>query len=238
MANVKKWVGKIVSLKANIATPVDILEKCNIIRIINPKSTASTVYVALTDNVSADWWEERVPGGQQGAVIRSGPLGTVFMVAATDTTIQIHQIESDDPDFIYQVQYVSGQVTVTSTTGLKASELNLDAEKDLQVDVKTLPALPAGTNNIGDVDVLSMPDVTGGAWQKVTFAAAETKTVKAAPGRIFKIIVEGTIVVYPQDGVNQCWKSGEADFGNRGLICAVDIRLTSNGAGTAWIQYS
>lgn len=28
------------------------------------------------------------------------------------------------------------------------------------VDVLTLPSLPAGTNNIGDVDVLSMPPVT------------------------------------------------------------------------------
>jgi hypothetical protein len=31
--------------------------------------------------------------------------------------------------------------TITATVGLKASELNLDAEKDLQVDVKTLPAV-------------------------------------------------------------------------------------------------
>lgn len=222
MANVKKWVGKIVSLKANVTTPVDILEKSNIIRIINPKSTASTVYISLTENVSADWWEERVPGGQQGAVIRSQPLGTVFMVAATDTTILIHQIESDDPDFIYQVQYVSGQVVVTSTTGLKASELNLDGEKDLQVDVKTAP------------------DPTGGAWQRVDFAAAETKNVKAAPGRIFRIAVEGAITVTPKDGTNQCWKnvdSNGAEFGNRGLICAVSIQLTSSAAGTAWIQY-
>jgi hypothetical protein len=29
------------------------------------------------------------------------------------------------------------------------------------VDVLTLPALPAGTNNIGDVDVLTLPPVTG-----------------------------------------------------------------------------
>jgi hypothetical protein len=31
----------------------------------------------------------------------------------------------------------------------------------LKVDVGALPALPAGTNNIGDVDVLTMPAITG-----------------------------------------------------------------------------
>ncbi len=34
------------------------------------------------------------------------------------------------------------------------------AGSEMQVDVITLPALPAGTNNIGDVDVLTMPNVT------------------------------------------------------------------------------
>jgi len=43
---------------------------------------------------------------------------------------------------------------------LKPADLNLDATKDLQVDVKTLPPLPAGTNNIGDIDVLTLPNVT------------------------------------------------------------------------------
>jgi hypothetical protein len=36
------------------------------------------------------------------------------------------------------------------------------AGTEMQVDVLTLPALPAGTNNIGDVDVLTLPAVTGG----------------------------------------------------------------------------
>ena len=55
---------------------------------------------------------------------------------------------------------------VALSTRLKPADLNLDGDKDLQVDVKTLPsvtvgtlpALPSGTNNIGDVDVASMPE--------------------------------------------------------------------------------
>jgi hypothetical protein len=36
-----------------------------------------------------------------------------------------------------------------------------DATNGLDVDVTRLPALPAGTNNIGDVDVLTLPGVAG-----------------------------------------------------------------------------
>lgn len=35
-----------------------------------------------------------------------------------------------------------------------------DATNGLDVDVTRLPALPAGTNNIGDVDIVTMPNVT------------------------------------------------------------------------------
>lgn len=36
------------------------------------------------------------------------------------------------------------------------------AGNEMQVDVLTLPALPAGTNNIGDVDVLTLPSIPAG----------------------------------------------------------------------------
>ena len=46
-----------------------------------------------------------------------------------------------------------------STDG-SATFIPADAANGLDVDVTRLPALPAGTNNIGDVDVLTMPTVT------------------------------------------------------------------------------
>lgn len=45
-----------------------------------------------------------------------------------------------------------------------------DAANGLDVDVTRLPALPAGTNNIGDVDVLTLPAVTNAG----TFAVQES----------------------------------------------------------------
>lgn len=81
---------------------------------------------------------------------------------------------------------ISGQVTANAGTNLNTSALALEATmqsiltgitaiktavelldntvsgNELQVDVITLPALPAGTNNIGDVDVLSLPALPAG----------------------------------------------------------------------------
>jgi hypothetical protein len=78
-------------------------------------------------------------------------------------------------------QPVSGTVTANAGTNLNTSALALEAGgnlaaaaaslaildnaiagSEMQVDVLTLPAIPAGTNNIGDVDVLTLPAVTNG----------------------------------------------------------------------------
>jgi hypothetical protein len=46
---------------------------------------------------------------------------------------------------------------VVGTDGTNARGLKTDANGELQIDVLSLPALPAGPNNIGDVDVASLP---------------------------------------------------------------------------------
>jgi hypothetical protein len=50
------------------------------------------------------------------------------------------------------------QATVLTAAG---ALIGGDATNGLDVDVTRLPALPAGTNNIGDVDVLTLPGVAG-----------------------------------------------------------------------------
>lgn len=52
---------------------------------------------------------------------------------------------------------VDGSVAVSSLPALAAGTANIG-----DVDVLTLPALPAGTNNIGDVDVLTLPALAAG----------------------------------------------------------------------------
>ena len=47
--------------------------------------------------------------------------------------------------------------------GANVQAVKTDAAGELQVDIVTLPALPAGANNIGDVDVLTLPALPAGA---------------------------------------------------------------------------
>lgn len=73
-----------------------------------------------------------------------------------------------DGDAVRQWHLPNGAqcVNVTAAGSLIAG----DATNGLDVDVTRLPALAAGTNNIGDVDVLTMPNVTNGG----TFAVQES----------------------------------------------------------------
>lgn len=89
---------------------------------------------------------------------------------------------------------VDGTVTANAGTNLNTSALALETGGNLatlagavdgtevQVDVLTLPAIPAGTNNIGDVDVLTLPalaagtNVIGYVGDKPTYAAKATIT--------------------------------------------------------------
>lgn len=74
-----------------------------------------------------------------------------------------------------------------------------DATNGLDVDVTRLPALPAGTNNIGDVDVLTVPaplNVTGGGVEasalRVTIASDSTGVVSIDDNG-GSVTVDGTV---------------------------------------------
>lgn len=75
-------------------------------------------------------------------------------------------------------------VAVSGTDGTNARVIKTDAAGELQVDVLTLPALVAGTANIGDVDVLTVPaplSTAGGGTEatalRVTLASDSTGLV-------------------------------------------------------------
>lgn len=71
------------------------------------------------------------------------------------------------------------------TDGTNARALKTDTSGELQVDILTLPALPAGGNNIGDVDILSINGVApafgsgarGATVQRVTIATDDSVAV-------------------------------------------------------------
>ncbi len=81
-----------------------------------------------------------------------------------------------------------------STDG-SATLIPADAANGLDVDVTRLPALAAGTNNIGDVDVLTMPTVTTkhagstGAQTSVAGTVTANTTLIAADSARFGLII-------------------------------------------------
>ncbi|OQW34860.1 MAG: hypothetical protein A4E20_01400 [Nitrospira sp. SG-bin2] len=101
-------------------------------------------------------------------------------------------------------QYVAG------TDGTNARGLKTDANGELQIDVLSLPTLPAGNNNIGDVDVASLPALpagtndignvkekasTAGGWtpaKLISAASTNATSVKASAGQIGYIMATNT----------------------------------------------
>jgi hypothetical protein len=112
-------------------------------------------------------------------------------------------------------------IRLVQTTGSEGSktvvDLPGDAANGLDVDVTRLPALAAGTNNIGDVDVLTLPGVKGTVAHDAADADAPVKVgLKAATSLDDATMVSGgdvTDAFADIDGV-QITKMGcpDADF--------------------------
>jgi hypothetical protein len=90
------------------------------------------------------------------------------------------------------------------------ADINGDATNGLDVDVTRLPALPEGTNNIGDVDVLSVVPGTG--------ATALGKAVDSAAGATDT----GVALLFVRDDALSALTPAEGDY--------VPGRVNANGA--------
>lgn len=95
-------------------------------------------------------------GKAEDAAHASGDTGVFALAVRQDTATQLAGIDGDYSPFITDA---SGRlhVNVGALPALPAGTNNIG-----DVDVLTLPALPAGTNNIGDVDVLTLPSLPAG----------------------------------------------------------------------------
>lgn len=79
--------------------------------------------------------------------------GKLWTTALTDTELRATPVP------------VSGTITETNSNAIKTAVETIDnaiSGSEMQVDVVTLPSIPAGTNNIGDVDVLTLPALSSG----------------------------------------------------------------------------
>jgi hypothetical protein len=236
------WVEKIVQLKANTVTEVstDFGKLVNTVIVKNLNQVQ--VYGGLKSTLSTTDYEIQVQPGDYGIIVRPYEFQKVYLLATADITLTVYLVWTQNPMILLPNMakpVESTNVDVVKTVGLKASELNLDGNKNLGVNVQSLPSLPAGTNNIGKVDVNSLPDVNpaGWTWAKVTAAAEGDVTVKASAGKVAMLVNDSTATIMLKDGANQAWKAGEFIGYGCPLKCLTSIVVNFSAAGTAWILY-
>jgi hypothetical protein len=116
-------------------------------------------------------------------------------------------------------QPVSGSVAVSSLPALVAGTANIG-----DVDVLSLPALPAGTNNIGDVDVLSVIPGTAATNLGKAEDAAHTTGDTGVMALVVRSDAGGTLV------------SLDGDYSPLQVDAAGALRVTGGGGGTQYIE--
>ena len=114
----------------------------------------------------------------------------------------------DDTVYTDGIGTPSKAVGIAGTDGTNPQIVKTDTAGELQVDVLTLPAIPAGANNIGDVDVLTVPaplNVTGTGLEatamRVTIATDSTGLLSVDDNG-GSLTVDGTVTANLAAGVN------------------------------------
>jgi hypothetical protein len=131
-------------------------------------------------------------------------------------------------------------LAAAGTDGTNARILKTDAAGELQVDVLTLPALAAGANNIGDVDVLTINGVApafgsglrGATVQRVTVATDDVVPVSDNGG---SLTVDGTVTANLAAGTNNIGDvdvasiaAGDNNIGNVDIVTMPNVTLAAS----------
>jgi hypothetical protein len=140
-------------------------------------TTATTSLSIMDDWDESDRAKVNIIAGQVGVAAGAGAVSalTIRTVTATDDVgvASLAVIDDWDEGDRAKVNLIVGQAGIAAGTGVDgvtvprvslATNVALPAGTNNigDVDVLTLPALPAGTNNIGDVDVLTLPALPAG----------------------------------------------------------------------------
>lgn len=116
--------------------------------------------------------------------VDSGDVGVIAMTTSRAMHVQVQNASIAVTDNGGSLT-VDGSVSVTdgggsiTVDGSVTASLAAGTNNIGDVDVLTLPALPAGTNNIGDVDVLTLPALPTGA---NTIGSIASITTSVTPG--------------------------------------------------------
>jgi len=149
--------------------------------------------------------EDAISAGITGtvAVTQSGTWDEVGINDSGNTITVDGTVTVTDGAGSLNVIVDSGALTATVTDGSGALNTIIDSGVLTTVSSVTAiaNALPAGTNNIGDVDVLTLPvlGTTGGATPGKTLSAASTNAtvIKASAGTLYSLTaINTTATIY------------------------------------------
>jgi len=112
----------------------------------------------------------------------------------------------------------AGEAKVSLTTALPAGTNNIG-----DVDVLSLPSIPAGTNNIGDVDVLSLPAITAVDLDIRDLSSAQDSVAAVQSGTWNVTNISGTVSLPTGAATSAAQTTGNAS------LSSIDGKLNSLG---------
>jgi hypothetical protein len=164
-----KWFDKLVNLEGGKTLEVPVgITGINVVRVSNPSATDG-IYVSQFGSVSTTKYDTYTGPAAKGFLPTGGQFTAIYLLAGNDiSNVLVTFIESDNPE-----QYLSAGsgVTIENMPSLTfGGAIPAGANNIGKVDVASLPALPAGTNKIGKVDVDS-----------ITMSSVEISNLPALP---------------------------------------------------------
>jgi hypothetical protein len=125
---------------------------------------SADVYVSIRSNPSTTDYDQVIAGGSLISLVKLQPFDRLFFFSTGECSLTVESFEVDnlrpaDIPETQQIVFINTAPVNLGNIGEILSALPAGNNNIGNVDVVTLPSLPAGTNNIGDVDVVGWSDL-------------------------------------------------------------------------------
>lgn len=149
------WVSNKIDIPAGVIFPVSCPSGINGVVIKNPDET-NNINVDTDYNSIISKPDTTVMASSAGIFAQPSDIGILYLYCASSIQgVKLEMFDNTDIMAILGtiVKPPNSNVAVTSTVGLKTTDVLIDAQKHLQVDIVSQAALPAGSNLIGAVTI-------------------------------------------------------------------------------------
>jgi hypothetical protein len=205
------------------------------------------LFVSRKFNVnSSNEYDIKIPPKTQISLVKVIGYKELYFYTDNDCVVDLESFEVSDlkPSDIPEAQsvvFINNQAITLGSIQSIIDNINVDLVSSLpsgtnnigDVDILSLPPLPIGTNNIGKVDINSLPNTTYKA-EKITLVAGIDYTVKNSGGYVSNIKTSLTDVLIKNNSV-EVWKN-EGNF-SEGIFMDTNIVLNSVAGGIVYIVY-